>query len=273
VNRVLRVAGSRLSPALRKRVFDAGFGGQATYAPFVVVGRSRVGSNLLRGLLNAHPAVVSFGEVFRDVASFDWDHTGYFQSGAMRALLARDPAGFVDGKVFGRYPRWVRAVGFKLFYYHARQAGFARVWDYVESRRDLRIIHVKRRNILQTHLSRRRAALSDRWVDTSGKPGLEPPVTLDYEEVRRDFEQTRAWEETADRAFARHPLLPVHYEQLAADRAGEVARLQEFLGLAPHPAEPATFRQATRPLSAAIANYDELKDRFRGTPWAAFFAD
>jgi LPS sulfotransferase NodH len=264
---------AHFSPSLKKRALDLGLYGQTAYAPFVVIGRSRVGSNLLRGLLNAHPEVVAFGEVFRDVSSLDWDHTGYFQSASMGSLVRRDPVAFLDTKVFGRYPRSVRAVGFKLFYYHARQPDLASVWDYLEARTSVKIVHLKRQNLLQTHLSRHRAALSDRWVDTAGNLDPAPAVRLDYEECLKDFRQTRAWEEECDRAFARHPLLQMHYERLAADRTGEIERLQVFLGLSPHAVEPTTFQQAKQPLSAAIVNYGELEERFRATPWAEFFVD
>ena len=137
---------SFLSPPLRKRVLDFGLG-QREYAPFVIVGRSRVGSNLLRGLLNGHPAVVAYGEIFRDVRNMDWDHTGYFQSPAAANGLQQDPVRFIDAQVFGRYPRNTGAVGFKLFYYHARDGRAQGVWDYLVQRRDLRVLHLKRRNI------------------------------------------------------------------------------------------------------------------------------
>jgi hypothetical protein len=34
---------------------------------------------------------------------------------------------------------------------------------------------------------------------------------------------------------------------------------------------PSTFAQARQPLSKAIANYAELKERFSGTIWEEFF--
>jgi hypothetical protein len=38
-------------------------------------------------------------------------------------------------------------------------------------------------------------------------------------------------------------------------------------------AKPATFKQANQPLLQMISNYSELKERFTGTPWEAFFED
>jgi len=262
-----------LSPGIKKRALDLGLYGHSDYAPFVILGRSRVGSNLLRGLLNAHPQVATFGEIFRERESFDWDHLGYFQSSAMRGLAHRDPVAFLDAKVFGRYPTFVHAVGFKLFYYHARADREASVWPYLRDRTDVKVIHLKRRNLLQTHVSRKRAAQTGRWVDTAGNPDRAGRVVLDYQECLDDFVQTRAWEEESDRYFREHQTLQVEYERLAEDYRAESGRIQGFLGVDVRPVEPSTFQQARQPLSELIANHAELKERFAGTAWAEFFAD
>ena len=136
------------SPLARKQALDLGLYGQSDYARFIVLGRSRVGSNLLRGLLNAHPSIETYGEIFRDCGCLDWDHLGYFQSSSMRSLIVRDPVTFLDQRVLGRYPGAVRAVGFKIFYYHARDGAHAAVWPYLQRRADLKVIHLKRANLL-----------------------------------------------------------------------------------------------------------------------------
>jgi LPS sulfotransferase NodH len=261
---------------LKRQALDLGLYGQSDYTPFVIVGRSRVGSNLLRTLLNAHPQIATYGEIFRDSSCFDWDHLGYFQSRTMRSLIRRDPVRFVDAKVLGRYPSLYRAVGFKLFYYHAREGAAASVWPYLRNRLPLKVIHLKRRNLLQTHLSRKRAALSDRWVNTSGRRGASGQphaIHLDYHECLDDFVQTRTWEEECDRDFAAHPKLEVVYERLAGNHRAEGRTIQEFLGVPVRPIDPTTFQQTREPLATMIANYDELKEKFGGTVWQEFFAN
>ena len=258
---------------LKKRALDCRLYGHADYVPFLVLGRSRVGSNLLRGLLNAHPQITAFGEIFRDPGCFDWDHTGYFQSSASHKLLARDPVRFLDERVFGRYPRTTGAVGFKIFYYHARDGSASSVWQYLRERRDLRVIHLKRENLLQTHVSRKRAALTSRWVNTTGQPDAAESITLDYEQCLDDFRQTRAWERQGDDYFSGHLVLPVRYEPLAADPGAEATRIQEFLGIRPHDVVPTTTRQSHQPLSRTISNYAVLKEQFTGTEWERFFTE
>jgi len=258
---------------MRKRALDLGLYGHSDYSPFLVLGRSRVGSNLLRGLLNAHPQIETFGEVFRDISCMDWDHVGYFQTRAMQSCIRQDPVRFIAEKVYGRYPRRTRAVGFKLFYYHARDGAAASVWPYLRERGDLKVIHLKRRNLLRTHVSRKRAGVTDRWVNTTGQPDGSMALHLDFEECLRDFLQTRAWEQECDEYFAAHPRREVTYERLAGDYATEIGLLYEFLGLPSHPARPATFKQAGQPVSAMVANYGALKEKFKGTAWEEFFTE
>ena len=44
------------------------------YGRFIILGRSRVGSNFLRSLLNAHSQIEVYGEIFRNREAMDWDH-------------------------------------------------------------------------------------------------------------------------------------------------------------------------------------------------------
>jgi len=263
---------SGLSIPMRKRLMDAGLFGHLRYTPFIVLGRSRVGSNLLRSLLNAHPEIMAFGEVFRDTTNPDWDHVGYFQAASSRALLQRDPVRFLQIRLLGRYPRAVRAVGFKIFYYHAG-GGRSGIWDWLRHQPAIKVIHLKRENLLQTHVSRKRAALTGQWVSTSGRPDETVSMHVDFDEALADFEQTRAWEEEFDRFFIGHDVLQVTYESLSTDIRSMTRRLEDFLQVSPQPLVPSTSRQAPYPLSAAVSNYVELKERFSGTPWERFFVN
>jgi LPS sulfotransferase NodH len=132
---------------------------------------------------------------------------------------------------------------------------------------------MKRRNILATHLSRKRAEITDSWVNTTGRREENPVIELDFDECREDFEQTRGWEEECDRTFSGHPNLEVIYEELADDYGGQMKRVFEFLGLENHDVRPEIYKQSSRTLRESIANYPELKRSFEGTSWAPFFED
>jgi LPS sulfotransferase NodH len=261
-------------PAAKALALEVGLlKGHTEYTRFIILGRSRTGSNFLRGLIDSHPAVMSLGEVFRNREEIDFDNPDYLSSEAVLALYQSDPVGFLETVIFRIVPQQISALGFKLFYYHARTPPFDAIWPVLEADTNLHVIHIKRDNILRTHLSRENAQKSGRWVNTSGDSEEQTSYMLDFDECLRDFNQTREWEQTADQFFKHHPLLEVIYERLAEDPVSETARIQKFLGLEPHPLQARTYKQIQKPLTQSIQNYYELKARFTGTEWAKFFED
>lgn len=245
--------------------------GNREYVQFVLLGRSRTGSNFLRGLLNAHSEALVLGEIFKNPEAIEWGTD--FQSPPEDALplYQSDPVSFLERFVYGEKPHWVHAFGFKLFYYHAQSEPWDAIWSYLQKNTQIHILHVKRRNILRTHLSRARAVQTDRWVRlTKDKQNL-PSLQLDYEECLRDFTQTRAWERQFEAFFKQHPLMDIYYEDLAADYSNQMAHIQRFLELSDERIEPQTYKQANDSLEEAITNFSDLKARFAGTEWEEFF--
>lgn len=247
--------------------------GSSEYIRFVVLGRSRTGSTFLRGLLNSHSRIIAFGEILGGHESISWDVPGYTHRKRMSALLYSDPTSFLEKGVFRKFPAHISAVGFKIFYYHAQDGILKPVWAYLGTHKELRIIHVKRANILETHLSRKRAVMSGHWVNISGTTEEYAPITLSYEECLDAFTRTRAWERKYDTFFENHFKIDVLYENLSSDYVSEMKRIQDFLGVDYEVTKPTTYKQRRVPLAKAILNYHELKERFHGTPWTEFFSE
>ncbi len=261
-------------PYINNFALDTGLlPGQKEYIRFIILGRSRVGSNFLRGLLNSHPQIVVYAEIFQNKSNIDWGLQGHYQSKPIMQLFHEQPVDFISKKVFGKFPEKVRAVGFKIFYYHAQDDKWAPVWDYLRSDMSIRVIHLKRRNILRTHLSRKRAVLEDSWINITGTSDKNSPITLNYEECLADFTQTRGWEKQYDLLFQDHPKLEIVYEDLSSDYTHQLTKIQEFLDVEKESVAPQTFKQATKPLSQTINNYKELKMLFENTQWAEFFSE
>jgi LPS sulfotransferase NodH len=96
--------------------------GSKEYTRFIILSRSRTGSNFLRGLLNAHSKVIAYSEMFKNNQVIEWGFPGYNDTKATLALFQKDSVEFLEKKVFTKYPRKTAAVGFKLFYYHANDS-------------------------------------------------------------------------------------------------------------------------------------------------------
>ncbi len=264
----------QLYPYIQNIALDLGLlAGHRDYVRFIVLGRSRSGSNYLRGLLNSHSQIMVLGEIFQNQESIGWAYPGYLNSKRVFSMYLNNPINFVEKKVYKKFPRQIAAVGFKIFYYHAQNGKQQQVWDYLRDQKTIKVIHIKRRNILRTHLSRKLAALTDTWVNTDDSRRSRQVLDLDYDECLKDFVQTRAWERSYDALFSDHAVVEVYYEDLASNYAALMLDVQKYLGVVPEVVAPQTYKQASRLLSEVITNYDELKARFSGSDWESFFEE
>lgn len=227
------------------------------YRRFIVLTRSRTGSNMLISCLGSHPAIHAESEVFQ-------------------RLNGRACAEILD-TVFGEHPRRIRAVGFKIFYYHPLDDPHAGIWEILPAMRELHVIHLRRRNLLRTLVSRKIAGVRDIW--SSLEEGQSDhtigakEVTMTVDELRAGFRQTREWEKEYLRMFRVQPLLEVIYEDFVADPEVQFRRITDFLGVRYRPPQTSLRRQNPEPLRRLLSNFDELARAFAGTEWAAFFDD
>jgi LPS sulfotransferase NodH len=247
--------------------------GSSHYRRFVIVGTARTGSTLLINLLNAHSQVLAFGELFRSPEGIGWDVPPFltYQSAKLLALYRADPQRFLHTSVFRRWPQSYAAVGFKLFYYHARNAPYSAIWEYLAQNPDIYILHIKRRNILEQYLSLKLARVTEVWSITEPAAREPKPICLNIEDCRKHFQWVCSLENDCETFFARHKVKDIYYEDLALDSDAEMASVEKFLGLNEEKLNTQMVRQRTLPLSRAIANYNELKHAFAETEWADFF--
>jgi len=230
--------------------------GHSDYKRFIILSRSRTGSNLLNSFLNSHPNIHTEGEV-----------ASKLNGRKPKDILARS---------FGKEPYCIKAKGFKIFYYHPMDDDSKDIWHDLLNMDDLRVVHLKRRNIFRTLISRKIAVLQDVWATDSpartgdgGKKG----VGFTVEELENSFEQTREWENRGDEMFNSHPLVSVCYEDLVSDPESTYRKVTDFLGL--QYVHPTTHlkKQNTEKLADLVINYDDLKSAFHETQWEVFFEE
>jgi LPS sulfotransferase NodH len=226
------------------------------YRRFIVLSRSRTGSNMLISFLNSHPNIQADGEIFSKLSGRN-----------TKDVLA---------KAFTKQPLFVKAKGFKIFYYHPLDDKASGVWDALASLNDLHVIHLKRRNILHTLVSRKIADIQDVWVvrsadQHSGADRREITVAFSVDELSEGFKQTREWEQFGEDTFRNHLMISIEYEDLVAYREPTFRKLTEFLGVRyVHPTTQ-LIKQNTKSMKETIMNYEELKSAFSETEWHPFF--
>jgi LPS sulfotransferase NodH len=246
------------------------------YCKFIILGKGRSGSNFLRGLLNSHSQIITFGELFRDDDFIGWEfptYDRYLQSPKIISLRQNQPVTFLKNKVFNKYPKQISAVGFKLFYYHAQDDSRQVVWSFLKEQQNIKIIHLKRNNTLRELLSLRKAFITNKWTNIDGSKDKQLSITLDYQDCLQEFTYSQKIKQYYDLFFKENLKIDVNYEVLSNDYLSEIKRIQDFLEVDYEFVKPSTFKQSAQPLSEAISNYFELKEKFKNTPWEFFFEE
>jgi LPS sulfotransferase NodH len=230
--------------------------GHLKFKRFIVLARSRTGSNLLISFLNSNPSIRAESEIL----------------GRLNGRNYKD----ILENVFSKQPRRIKAKGFKIFYYHPMDDESNNAWDDLVNMDNLWVIHLKRRNILRTLISRKIAGSQDVWQispSDMSKSGGSKSVTFTAEELEEGFRQTRDWEERWDQMFQNHPITCIYYEDLVRDPEGTYRKITDFLGV--NYVKPITNIRKQNPerLSDLVTNYDELKNTFSGTEWQHLFEE
>lgn len=290
--------------AMRMRLMEAGLlPRHKDYVRFVVVSNIRSGSTMLTNLLNQHPNALAFHELFHiHRASVPFQAVGYrrrSRDDSVMVLRDRDPAGFLDQHVWGDQPRSVKAVGFKLLHTQARSSlmwwhapEYAHWWSHVDNgvheiwsiaRSDLwgtlvadaslRIILLRRDNLLSLLVSAEMAKKTGRWGDgaTGGyASSTGTRVKLATNTLLRDFDAARRQHAEARDLFCSHPMLELIYEDLIRDPDTTGRTIQDFLGLPRRRLLANTRKQQTGHYRDAVMNWDEVTATLTGTPWEHF---
>lgn len=236
-----------------------------TGAPhFVLQSLPRSGSILLGRMLDQHPQLRCFGEIFS---------TKPVHLAARRfAAAPRSVAARLDWFAAQAGPRrW----GFRAHVYHGTPAYdatlFPDFWAVLPPA--VRVVHLVRENLFLRYVSHQVARRTDQWFVRPGEEASVRRVTLrlDPREVAADCEEMATWQALGAARFPR--ALTVHYEELRRDRPRTVAAILRHLDVDDTVAlEPVTVPLA-RPIRETVENYDELARHFRGSRWERFFVE
>ncbi len=261
------------------RAVDVGLArGTDGFAPFVVIGWYRTGSNLLLSLLNSDPCVAAYSEVFSPRGVF-WGNAAYRPPGSTaRQLAARttDAAAFLHRCVYRRHPVAVRAVGFKLFYPQITQKAPSGLIESLLAIPRLRVVHLRRRNLFRIFLSTRIAKQTGQMAATSedavaAAQSALAPFRIAADECAAFFEDIERRAEECAAVFSGCSTLDMAYEELTSDHIGASNRVRVFLGLPPGASTTRLVRQTSASPLLLVTNYEELCEQFSSTRWAPFF--
>lgn len=262
--------------------------------PFVVLTSGRSGSSWLMEMLNSHPAIGGYGELFSTRHKTRYPQT--------RAATYGDPGGIVFlGAYLGDHgvnaltvPVWgarylnevfasrggLVSIGFRMRYGQLR-ARWRRLpvsawfFPYAAAKR-VRIVHLIRRNSLDFLISREVATATGLRHARSEEEVSNPRIELDIESLFRKLDECQAHERLVRRGIAafRLPVLEIAYEDLIADTLPAYRRVVEFLGADPgHEPRWGMRKVIDTPRGELIENYEAVRRALAGTKYASFLSE
>jgi Sulfotransferase family len=236
-----------------------------TPVPFAILAIARSGSWHLVETLNQHPHVAANGEILNP------DDTGW---PATVRNSGMSPLQLVRYSLEAAPPRGqkklLQARGVKLLQEHLEQE--TEVWDYLTKSVNLRVLLLRRINLLAALRSKRQANLTGVWQVLHNHPRQVslPTVTLTAADCVDFFNSSIRFYERVRRDLSQH-LLEITYEELVLDRKRTSEKIYSFLGVGPLPNHTdVVVQQEHRPNKESILNYEELVDTFAGTGFEQF---
>lgn len=262
---------------------------------YLLLTMGRTGSTLLSRMLRQHPQIVDYQELFNvDFKAAHEKCTSRVNS--LNYWLSFPPdRKYRERRLFDRpenepsaseiltehvwydgYDPRIRAVGLKLLHYQfGKQSYYPELRSTLEEfLPSIRVILLKRDNLLETYTSHRIASEILQWHITSEherKP--RPRLRIDVEELTYAFEHyDAAWSELQYLSNLAQDQLQLSYDNLVSSRKQCWFQSLKFLGVPEIDMPEVSLKKVeNREISDIIENFHELKDAFSGTEWGRFF--
>ena len=248
---------------------------------FMITCAARTGSTLLQAYIRSHPDVMMHGEVYppRHVAALQGRYAAMMGGEDAVADITRyrdeNQTAFLYKVVYDA--QGYKRVGHKFKYEEMLLPQFAETREAVRRDTDIRILHIYRRNLLERFVS---------WwmvnhvtgvtmiTDESERPE-QRRVTIPFAEMERNFNEVSGRFAFVRKLLSNRPSYEVAYEDLVDEGRKDaiLSEIQTFLGLDPVKLEAPLKKVTVRSMRELVENYDDLKGRFAGTPFAEFFEE
>lgn len=228
--------------------------GNKKYQKLVILGRQRTGSSLLMRLLHGHSEVDMQSEVFR--------------------LLQGKKCKTVWNETFSKKLPWIKYAGFKLFYNHPDDSNDREVWNLLQKDTKIKIIHIKRENILRTYISKLVAIKTGAWNSRQENEVLDKRVEVNIEHCLEELREIKRLEEEFGQSkFIHHDYMELTYEELTTNTEEQLKRIFNFLELKIEKSNTKKIslkKQNPESLKGLIINYNELKNALEDSEFAKF---
>ena len=224
------------------------------------------GSTFLVECLDSHPQVECASEILIGAADrLSPEYRGRFKpSPRLRACYGQAPGGRVIGWNASTPTAAAPVRVFKAMYNQLANPFASR---YLQQNEDIRVLHLRRHNLLKVHVSK--LLMPKRARVQVFEPVAAVQIHVDPAEAIASMRAARALYSRYDEFFARHARLPLAYEELIDGnqlQADTAARVCDFLGIERQAMNSRIVKLNPESLREMVTNYDELADGRSGAP-------
>ena len=237
---------------------------------FVVLGSERTGSTMFVSTFGDDDRTHCIGETFNPRQAAEGQIAWLLnQAGAddeLKKLRRDDPGALLRRLRADAGADGLRWIGFKLLYSHSVIDN--RLIDALAANPGTPIVHLRRADRIGRAVSKLRASRDDVWTSrTTG--ATRPPqsaMSINAKELIAEMTECEVFEERHASVFAGHPTINVDYEELCREQATVGSRMQQLLKTDLRLTHPKTVKTG-RILRESVANFTELREALKGTPW------
>lgn len=220
--------------------------GNVNYTRFLILTRARTGSNLLISYLNNHPNIRAYGEVFGNIGN-------------------KNIQDLID-IVYSKKSHITKSVGFKIFYYHPNDSKSQDIWDYLLSDIRIKVIHLKRKNLLRSLVSELIAYKTNIWKEIHVGNSIksdQKKIYVDVNSLINQINQNLEWIESFEKKFKEHDSMNINYEDLVKNPDSTLNSIFSFLQVKKIKVQSFLQKQNPEKLEDLIINYSELSKHLK----------
>ena len=224
----------------------------------IILTTQRTGSTFLTDCLRSHPDIECAGEILNgDPDEPQPSYRGPFKDVLKAYRYARSGAWLADRWIRNFYARGSAQVRcFKAMY---NQLSRPLAMRYFHENPEVRVIHLRRENLLKVHVS---TLLMSKRRNVQTRSPTDPVwIRVDPGQAIASMRAARSEHAKFERAFARHPRLQLAYEELidGQNLQAESARaICSFLCVRDSPMRSSILKLNPESLQDMVTNYDEL---------------
>ena len=256
---------------------------------FIIICESRTGSSMLTTSLQSHREICMHGEILQfrqfshlfdapadDILEFfglDYDTPGSIID-LLRDELVNSPLNYV--KKYGFHVGRFKKTGFKFKYEEMSHNLFTEVKDFMANQKEIKIIHLKRKNLWKRFKSSfiaQNITHEFNSTDSRIKVDTNRLFKIKIKEIKKSFDKSLKWQSEFDELFSEHQVLNITYEEILKNKQLSFDKVTDFLEIKNQTWQPWTKKIKNTNEDDLIKNIQDIRDYFENTHYEKYFND